>query len=240
MDDVITCTTFLFEQNGVLTPCSSISGNLFLVFSQGAGTLGPVRMAQGLATLGLRDLTVINGSLTIINVQTSGKLEVNTTFLPQLRSVYGTISVSAVSLFPDPPSFPLFSSLPLQSVRFAGSLAVQNTGFTDMNTFGGLECVSRGMTIANNNLMESLAGLNQLQYIDPENRVQSSSLTIFGHPVLESPGQYAQLSLVAGCGSLLGAPPNAINITVPGCPTPMLSYPELCAYLTSSNLCPGP
>eukprot|EP00884_Botryococcus_braunii_P022113 jgi/Botrbrau1/8586/Bobra.0380s0008.2 len=140
---LVPCTNKLFgipTGNGSVQEvvCDYFVGDLYLGFYNLNG-LGPMRMGEGLAILGLNNLLLINGSLTIINFATSGGPGVTTPFLPNLRTVTQNITILDINPRINRPLF--FSSLPLQSVRIA-NVVIVSFGLVDMTSFSGLRYVA--------------------------------------------------------------------------------------------------
>jgi hypothetical protein len=226
------CTGFIFGTSSGNVPCDYYSGDLYLVFLQQQSEIGPMRMGEGLGIIGMNNLTFINGSLFIINAFSLAAVD-TTSFLPKLRSVAGGLTALDYGPYFQKPA--LFVSLPLQSVRYAGVLTLLSTGLTSMGSFAGLRC-TQGLRLSNNTALNSLSGLEGLQYIDPLNQLGVGSLKIDTCPLLNSPDKFRPLSRVAQCGS--AAPPNVINITIPSCPVSLTSFPQLCNYIASTVACP--
>ena len=92
-------------------------------------------------------------------------------------------------------------------------------------------------------LLQSLVGLEQLQFIDPINRaslLNTTSLAIIGNPLLNSSDDFRPLRAAAGCGSL--PPPNRLNITAykdPQTYCRLTTFPQLCNYIDGSDACPS-
>eukprot|EP00884_Botryococcus_braunii_P022109 jgi/Botrbrau1/8582/Bobra.0380s0005.2 len=220
--------------------CDTFEGDLYLVFGQGdRSSVGPSRMGENLALLGLNNLVGIKGSLYITTLLSAGRVDISP-FLPKLKSV-----TNSLSLFDANPRVGLdfmYDRLPLQSVRFAGAVGLAFTGLVNMTTFSGLQCVGTSLQAAFNLALQSLVGLDQLQYIDPSNQAPSYNLTsvaLFGNPLLNSTYALRPLRTAAGCGSL--PPPNNLSITVykdqqPYCT--LTTFSQLCTYIDGPDVCP--
>jgi hypothetical protein len=226
----INCTGKLFTSRGGPVDCVRFTGDLYLVFAgKDVGTM--MRMGEGLEKLGLNNLTFINGTLYIINLFTNVTIT-TTPFLPKLTAAKGVFVLDYNTLQEGLPYF--FQSLPLQSLRLASTLVVANTGLPNMTSFSGLRCVDV-MAVSNNPALQSLAGLENLNFIDRSNVFVNGSFAMILNPLLDRPAKFRPLSLAAGCGSK--SLPNLINITVSSCPTSITSFPQLCSYIAGSAAC---
>jgi hypothetical protein len=190
-----------------------------------------MRMGEGLAILGLNNLSFINGTL---NVMSFGSLQpvTSTPFLPALTTTFGLTVIDYGVRVGQPH---LFNSLPFQSLKLTYALVLSSTGLLDMSSFSGLRCVGI-VVLLNNTALASLSGLENLRYIDRSNFFVNGSLIIKESPLLDGPAKFRPLSLAGGCG---GPPlPNLIDITVASCPTTITSFPQLCTFIAGSAACP--
>jgi hypothetical protein len=230
--DLYNCAGYIFGFNGTGLACDYFTGNLSLRFYNLQGPLGPMRMGENLAILGLNNITQIRGNLTIANYGSIGSVDM-TTFLPYLFAVESVIIFDANVISRNRPA--LFTSLPLQSVRVANGISILGTGLTQMSTFSGLQCVRVVMQIVICPNLASLSGLDNLLAINPFSPV-AEILTIQGNPLLDAPSKFLPLSVAAGCGS--NPRPGAINIAIPACPASIVTFTQLCSYIAGSAPCP--
>eukprot|EP00884_Botryococcus_braunii_P022108 jgi/Botrbrau1/8581/Bobra.0380s0004.1 len=235
----LSCSGYIFRppgQDGVA--CNTFKGDLYLIFVQPTETPGPMRMGEGLASLGLNSISLLNGSLFIVNAGSAGPVSI-TPFLPRLTSTFGIFVQEPYNYYNNLPF--LFPSLPLQSVRYISVLSLSLTGLVDMSSFSALQCIGLSLGLSNNPALDNLGGLGQLSFIDPFDIfyrvVNTSSVFIQGNALLNTPAKFAALTNAAKCVS--GSPTNILNITIPDCPSPILSYSQLCSYIAGSNPCPS-
>ncbi len=126
-------------------------------------------------------------------------------------------------------------------LQTSGLLQLLDTGFTDLTSFSSLQCPPNTIDIRNNDLMTSLTGLNGLSPSD-----NLSTVTITNNALLKTAGAFAPLTRVLGCvGTGAGSTGSNfignVDVQVDGCPIPITSINQLCAYVTSppATACPA-
>eukprot|EP00884_Botryococcus_braunii_P010631 jgi/Botrbrau1/1956/Bobra.0052s0001.1 len=230
------CNEFIFQIEGKPVLCNSFTGDLSLVFVNIAGPMGAMRMGSNLATLGLNIVELIDGSVIVVNLGTPGAV-VPTAFLPNLKAVRGTVYLTDANVGTS--RAPLFTSLPLSSLKFAFAVGALSTGVTDMTSFSGLQCIVSNLFLAKNPALTSLSGLEAVEvinFLSPN----TSSIDAAGNPLLNFPAAFRPLVRVAGCPGtgLLPATNVKVNITVASCPTPITTFVQLCSYISGARACP--
>jgi hypothetical protein len=129
------CTQNIF--NNVV--CKTLTTTLRLFFMPAnVANVSLMCMGDYLTMMGLNSLVYINGDLQ--NTVLNRNVQVSATFLPNLLTVNGTLSVDDCSYTQ---LARLFLSLWLQRVQWVNTLTIFGTGFTDMTSFSELQCVRR-------------------------------------------------------------------------------------------------
>jgi hypothetical protein len=237
--------------------CASFAGTLTIFIgadSPGAYQLPAISL--WLTNLGLANLTVIKGSLTILVHYTPNPIPavISPVFFPNLRQV-GSLLVAEcadcqvdTTVPPTADTWPALASLPglgelLQTCDPSApacigenSIQVANTGFANLTALSGLRCSPPAFYLKGGIKLTSLKGLELLSPQPPGGTAFNTS----GSGPFTGVNAISPIKVMADCSgsNSTSTSPFFLSPTDP-CTAPFTSYSQYCLFLNSTSALSG-
>jgi hypothetical protein len=156
-------------------------------------------------------------------------VEFQLNFLPSLTSIGGSFD-----LFSNGTGARVTSVPSLRSVRrITGNVSITNAAIINLNSLGGLLYTPKRLQLVNNDILGSIAALNQTAVGN------ITEVVLVRNQDLVGPAAFAPLGPWLGCRGKLSRSRALVSILVLGCdPGTITSPAAFCTYINGTDPCP--